>query len=116
MGINIIRTVKEDLQWPNMKLHDFAPGNAQSIQKNAGFSIMAKSALLFSDGDFVEISAIDIPLHIILFSAPQVKESVAWGGPIVMNTEKKNYAKPSPIWKKATSLKKSHWFKNFLIK
>lgn len=46
-----------------------------------------KSALLFSDGDFAEIKTIDKPLHLILFSAPPVKEPVAWGGPIVMNTE-----------------------------
>lgn len=46
-----------------------------------------KSALLFSDGDFIEINAIGTPLHLILFSAPPVKEPVAWGGPIVMNTE-----------------------------
>ncbi|MGV8907233.1 MAG: pirin family protein [Acetobacterium sp.] len=46
-----------------------------------------KSALLFSDGDFAQLSATDKPLHLILFSAPPVKESVAWGGPIVMNTE-----------------------------
>lgn len=46
-----------------------------------------KSALLFNDGDFVEFRAIDTPLHVILFSAPAIKEPVAWGGPIVMNTE-----------------------------
>lgn len=46
-----------------------------------------KSALLFSNGESVEISATDKPLHFILFSAPPVRDSVAWGGPIVMNTE-----------------------------
>jgi len=46
-----------------------------------------KSALLFSDGDFAELSTTNKPLHIILFSAPPVREPVAWGGPIVMNTE-----------------------------
>lgn len=52
-----------------------------------GKTYEGKSALLFSDGDFVEMSAVNTPLHIILFSAPPVKEPVAWGGPIVMNTE-----------------------------
>lgn len=46
-----------------------------------------KSALLFSDGDYAELGATYPPLHFILFSAPPVRESVAWGGPIVMNTE-----------------------------
>lgn len=46
-----------------------------------------KSALLFEDGDFVEVTTTENPLHLILFSAPPVKESVAWGGPIVMNTD-----------------------------
>jgi len=46
-----------------------------------------KSAILLGDGDFTEVSATDKPLNFILFSAPPVRESVAWGGPIVMNTE-----------------------------
>jgi redox-sensitive bicupin YhaK (pirin superfamily) len=46
-----------------------------------------KSAILFGTGNVVTIRAEDQPLHFVLFSAPPVKEPVAWGGPIVMNTE-----------------------------
>lgn len=46
-----------------------------------------KSAILFGTGNDITVVAEDRPLHFILFSAPPVKEPVAWGGPIVMNTE-----------------------------
>ncbi|MBC3887585.1 pirin family protein [Acetobacterium paludosum] len=46
-----------------------------------------KSAILFDDGDFVKVRATEKALHFVLFSAPPIKESIAWGGPIVMNTE-----------------------------
>lgn len=46
-----------------------------------------KSAVLFGAGEQVTIAATAQPLHVILFSAPPVNEPVAWGGPIVMNTE-----------------------------
>lgn len=35
----------------------------------------------------VEIKADEKPLRFALFSAPPLHEPVAWGGPIVMNTE-----------------------------
>ena len=46
-----------------------------------------KSALLFSEGEYIEIKADEKPLRFALFSAPPLHEPVAWGGPIVMNTE-----------------------------
>lgn len=47
-----------------------------------------KTALLLKDGNMVEVSA--LPGHtarFMLASAPALHESVAWGGPIVMNTQ-----------------------------
>ena len=46
-----------------------------------------KSAVLFDDGDYIEVQAADTPLRFAAFSAPALNEPVAWGGPIVMNTE-----------------------------
>lgn len=46
-----------------------------------------KSALLFDEGDLIKVKANDKGLRFAMFSAPPLHESVAWGGPIVMNTE-----------------------------
>ena len=46
-----------------------------------------KSAILFESGDKIEVKATEnSKLNFGFFSAPPLKESVAWGGPIVMNT------------------------------
>lgn len=47
-----------------------------------------KTAVLFGEGDAVEVSAPNgAPARFILFSGKPLHEEVAWGGPIVMNTE-----------------------------
>lgn len=46
-----------------------------------------KTAILFGKGDSVNIKSTENPLHIIFVEAKKLKEPVAWGGPIVMNTE-----------------------------
>lgn len=47
-----------------------------------------KTALLLTDGNSVEVSALPGKiLRFILASAPALHEPVAWGGPIVMNTQ-----------------------------
>ncbi|MCG2731120.1 MAG: pirin family protein [Acetobacterium sp.] len=53
----------------------------------AGTLYREKSALLFNEGEYIEIKAGEKPLRFAVFSAPPLHESVAWGGPIVMNTE-----------------------------
>lgn len=53
----------------------------------AGTSYKEKSALLFDEGDLIKMKADDKPLRFAMFSAPPLHEAVAWGGPIVMNTE-----------------------------
>lgn len=53
-----------------------------------GRSVDEKSAVLFEKGDYIVLSAQpDSDLRCIFFSAKAVHEPVAWGGPIVMNTE-----------------------------
>lgn len=53
----------------------------------AGQYIPCKTAVLFSEGDVVTVSAPEqTPLRYLFFSASPLHEPVAWGGPIVMNT------------------------------
>jgi hypothetical protein len=53
----------------------------------AGTLYKEKSALLFSEGEYIEITADEKSLRFAMFSAPPLNEPIAWGGPIVMNTE-----------------------------
>ncbi len=52
-----------------------------------GEKYVEKSALLLSDIEKVEIKAID-NARLLFIQGPKVKEPIAWGGPIVMNTQK----------------------------
>jgi Pirin-related protein len=51
-------------------------------------NIAEKTAVLFGEGDGIRIAATkDAPVRFIFFSGKPLGEPVAWGGPIVMNTE-----------------------------
>lgn len=53
-----------------------------------GQPIEEKTAVLFGQGDQVEITASEHQrARVIFFSGKPLKEPIAWGGPIVMNTE-----------------------------
>ena len=47
-----------------------------------------KTAVLFDEGDQIEVQAGKNGARFAYFSAPRLEEPVAWGGPIVMNTRK----------------------------
>ncbi len=49
--------------------------------------IRSRNCALFGDGEFVKIGAED-DLRFLFVSGKPLREPVAWGGPIVMNTEK----------------------------
>ncbi len=51
-----------------------------------GKTYYEKSALLFGEGDEIQISAADTPSRFLFIEGSPLKESIAWGGPIVMNT------------------------------
>ena len=51
-----------------------------------GGEITAKSANLTSEGEVLSLTAGSDGLRAIIFSGAPLKEPVAWGGPIVMNT------------------------------
>ena len=46
-----------------------------------------KTAVKLTDGDQVEIGATDQAAQILFISSLPLKESISWGGPIVMNTK-----------------------------
>ena len=53
----------------------------------SGGAIPAKKAVLFEKGNTFSAAAGEIGLRFLLFSAKPLGEPVAWGGPIVMNTQ-----------------------------
>lgn len=52
-----------------------------------GQHIGEKAAVLLKDGDTVTAKSTDQPARLIYAQAPPLGESIAWGGPIVMNTK-----------------------------
>lgn len=52
-----------------------------------GELVKEKTAVKLSSGDHVEIKASDKHSQVLFISSVRVGESVAWGGPIVMNTK-----------------------------
>ncbi|MFT4007873.1 MAG: pirin family protein [Lacrimispora sp.] len=54
----------------------------------AGEAISEKSAILFGEGDSISVSApAGSDLRFVFFSGKPLREPIAWGGPIVMNTQ-----------------------------
>lgn len=53
----------------------------------AGDRYDEKSAILFGEGEAIAVSAAERPLRFMFLQGPRLQEPVAWGGPIVMNTQ-----------------------------
>ena len=47
-----------------------------------------KTALLLEEGDSISLKATDKPARILFFAGTPLGEEIAWGGPVVMNTDK----------------------------
>ena len=60
---------------------------AGCMAENDNAVISDKQAILFTPGDKIAINAGDKGIRFILLSGKPLKESIAWGGPIVMNTQ-----------------------------
>lgn len=58
-------------------------GNA----KVAGEFVEEKTAVKLTDGDSLTIESLDEDAEVFFVSSDMLKEPIAWGGPIVMNTE-----------------------------
>ncbi len=52
-----------------------------------GQHVREKTAVVTSVGDKLTIGALDEEADVLYFSAPPLQEEVAWGGPVVMNTD-----------------------------
>ncbi len=49
--------------------------------------VESEQTVLYGDGDGLDIRAGDAPLRFILLAGAPLREPIAWGGPIVMNTD-----------------------------
>jgi quercetin 2,3-dioxygenase len=58
-----------------------------ALVSDTGQRIPHHQAVLFGDGDTVEISATEEGLRFFFYAAKPLGESIAWKGPIVMNTQ-----------------------------
>ncbi len=59
---------------------------AASFGEDSGRIIPEKHVVLFSEGDHFRLKASDRGIRFLLMSGKPLKEPIAWGGPIVMNT------------------------------
>jgi redox-sensitive bicupin YhaK (pirin superfamily) len=50
-------------------------------------SVKSRRAVLFHEGDDLTVQAGQAGMRFILFSGRPLREPIAWGGPIVMNTQ-----------------------------
>jgi quercetin 2,3-dioxygenase len=57
------------------------------FEQNAKEYISEKHAVLFNEGDTFYAKAYGKGMRFLLLSAKPLKEPIAWGGPIVMNTK-----------------------------
>ncbi|MGO1372373.1 MAG: pirin family protein [Senegalia sp. (in: firmicutes)] len=55
--------------------------------KIANEEVNEKTAVKLTEGDSIEIQAIDEKAQVLFISSNALKEPVSWGGPIVMNTK-----------------------------
>jgi redox-sensitive bicupin YhaK (pirin superfamily) len=53
----------------------------------AGEPVEEKTAVATSEGKTLTVAAADESIELLFLSAPRLNEDIAWGGPIVMNTE-----------------------------
>ena len=54
--------------------------------KVAGEKVAEKTAVKLTEGDSLELEALEDPIDILFLSTDRLGEPVSWGGPIVMNT------------------------------
>jgi redox-sensitive bicupin YhaK (pirin superfamily) len=62
-------------------------GGAGSFDPTTNERAANRTMLLFSDGDEIRVQSSDEGLRFLFFSGKPIGEPVAWGGPIVMNTQ-----------------------------
>ncbi|UCG42409.1 MAG: pirin family protein [candidate division WOR-3 bacterium] len=73
---------------PGWTVFGYVRAGSASMAPSAEQETRARTAALFADGDSVRITAGSQGASFVLVSGTPLGEKVAWGGPIVMNTEK----------------------------
>lgn len=72
---------------PGQPPHTSAGGSTGGEAGNAHTPINARLAVLFSPGDTLTLTGGTRPSRLVVVAGKPLKEPVAWGGPIVMNTD-----------------------------
>lgn len=85
-------TVNENSKWTfdtnaSDTLFIYIVEGAAILEENSSEVIEEKQAVLFGEGNTLSIETQEKPIRFLLLSATPLKEPIAWGGPIVMNTE-----------------------------
>ena len=62
-------------------------GGTGSFDPAGGNELPNRSMLLFSDGQEIRVQSSAAGVRFLFFSGKPIKEPIAWGGPIVMNTQ-----------------------------
>jgi len=62
-------------------------GGTGSFDPAGGNELLNRSMLLFSDGQKIRVKSSAAGVRFLFFSGKPIREPIAWGGPIVMNTQ-----------------------------
>lgn len=84
--------LKPQGQWslktePNTTLYIYIIEGSGSFEEATSELIKSKRAILFGKGEEVLVNASKEGIRFLLFEGDPLNESIAWGGPIVMNTQ-----------------------------
>jgi quercetin 2,3-dioxygenase len=71
---------------PESTLFIYTLGGGASFDPQSDKLIPEKSVVLFNEGDRFWMRSGETGVRMLLLSAPPLREPIAWGGPIVMNT------------------------------
>lgn len=81
-----------ETQWqletaPGLNLFVYILQGAGRFSSEDSAPIEEKQAVLFNEGTVFKVKAAGAGMRFLLLAGPMLKEPVAWGGPIVMNTK-----------------------------
>lgn len=84
-------TVSPDSEWemdtdPTHTLFIYIVEGKASFGHDYPRTITAKNVVLFDSGEAIKLHTSEKPVRFLLMSGKPLREPVAWGGPIVMNT------------------------------